>query len=306
MQRILVMMSTYNGSKYLVEQVDSIFNQERVKCVLLIRDDGSKDNTLEVIRNYKNNHPNHDIRLIEGKNVGVAASFRKLAMIAQTEHEQFDYYAFSDQDDIWLPKKLLSGITQIESLPNSQPKGYCSNSTMVNNQMEPIGNLWQNDEPVISKKRILVKNYAQGCTMVFNRAALEKYNQLAFDGVKLHDYLMALVCVFYGQLVYDSSSYLLYRQHESNVVGGIKKEKSRIKVLYNLIAHESHHDIFCQQVLAHFTDLSSDDKKLISIVANYKKNILGRLNLLCSRGIVYYRTWKENVLSGIRIIVGTY
>lgn len=306
MYRVLVLMSTYNGVKFLKEQLDSIINQEGVSCTICIRDDGSKDNTSAFIQQYMEEANDSKIIFIKGCNVGVAASYYELARIACEELETFDYYAYSDQDDIWKPQKIFRAIEFLEKLPKAQANGYCSNSTMINSRMEEIGQLWKKNEPVINKKRILVKNYAQGCTMVFNKVALQKYVQSYFEGEKLHDYLMALVCIYYGKLVYDDNSYLLYRQHESNVLGGFKIEYSNFERFRNLIYYKSNRNVFCQKILCHFKDIDDKDKKVIRIVADYKKSFFCRFRLLLSSQIVYYRSFQENILSAIRIIIGTY
>ena len=103
------MMSTYNGEKYLKEQLDSILNQECVDVNLLIRDDGSSDNTIEIIESYQIEYPN--ITLIKGKNEGVIASFMDVLFVAP----ECSYYAFADQDDVWLPEKISITLAMMQS-----------------------------------------------------------------------------------------------------------------------------------------------------------------------------------------------
>ena len=105
MYEVAVLMSTYNGEKYLREQVKSIFQQEQVKVSLYVRDDGSTDNTIKIINELQKEYDN--IFLIKGENIGWRRSFRYLIDNVPTKYE---YYAFSDQDDFWLKRKLIRAI----------------------------------------------------------------------------------------------------------------------------------------------------------------------------------------------------
>ena len=100
---VTVFMSTYNGEKYLEQQIESILHQEHVKVKLFIRDDGSKDNTIKILRKYSKLS---NIHVIYGDNIGYAKSFLKII----ENNEYTSYYSFSDQDDIWLPNKLHEAI----------------------------------------------------------------------------------------------------------------------------------------------------------------------------------------------------
>ena len=126
MKKIAVILSTYNGEKYLKEQMDSLLSQEGVDITLFVRDDGSTDRTVEMIQSYSDKM---DILLFKESNVGFERSFR--AAVLKTEGRSFDFYAFCDQDDIWYEDKLAKGIDYIESLGNNEPILYCSNQVSV-------------------------------------------------------------------------------------------------------------------------------------------------------------------------------
>lgn len=305
MKKVLVLMSTYNGSKYLKEQIQSILGQKEVECKLLIRDDGSKDGTIELLNSISSTLPEGTISLLLGDNVGVFNSFSSLVRHAVREFPDYDYYAFSDQDDIWLPNKLCSAVKTLSTYPKKKPIAYCSNSTLVDKERNRIKEFWRRNEPKLTKDRILFINYAQGCTMVFNKIALEMYAERSFNLGKLHDYMLALLCIYYGELFYDENSYLLYRQHENNVVGGRKRTYNKFQVIWNLVTFKSNRDEFCRNILNHFTDLTTQDVTRIKRVARYKDNFICKLRLLCYRP-VYYKSFKENVLIGVRILLGTF
>ena len=122
MKNVLVLLSTYNGSRYLQEQIDSVLNQDGVKVVLLIRDDGSTDNTLEILDRNSLNHDN--IFVITGSNCRSAASFMELVYEANRTYPDFDYYAFCDQDDVWCKDKLISAVNKLSESPDDTPSLY--------------------------------------------------------------------------------------------------------------------------------------------------------------------------------------
>ena len=110
---VLIMMSTYNGEKYVSEQIESILAQQHVDITLAIRDDGSNDTTLHILNDYAAKHPN--ISVTAGDNIGYAASFWTLLMQADTS---YDYYAFADQDDLWDANKIAAAIFAIKKTDN--------------------------------------------------------------------------------------------------------------------------------------------------------------------------------------------
>ena len=132
--KVMVLMSTYNGEKYLREQIDSILGQTGVSVKLLIRDDGSKDNTVEIVKQYCKE--NDDIKLVEGKNVGFAESFMELVYRANL-YSDISYFAFSDQDDVWLNDKLISAIHMLEGIhEKNAPNLYFSTARAVDKDLK--------------------------------------------------------------------------------------------------------------------------------------------------------------------------
>ncbi|WP_240782926.1 glycosyltransferase [Escherichia sp. E1130] len=129
-----ILLSSYNGEKYIREQLESI-----IKCYrdfdlhIHIRDDGSVDSTCEIIKNYMSQ--NHSIFLYEGENVGVIASFLWLVK----KVEDYDYYAFCDQDDVWDPLKLIAATTKIAQYEQNTAIGYCSSYNYVDDKLNYIG-----------------------------------------------------------------------------------------------------------------------------------------------------------------------
>lgn len=222
---VAVLMSTYNGEKYLREQMDSLLNQTGVMLEIFVRDDGSTDGTIDILKDYSERNTN--VRLDIGNNVGVGNSFMQLVYSVPNN---FDYYAFSDQDDIWLDNKLSKAIEMIGE--NEGSILYCSNQILIDSSGKEIG-IRYDKTPNLLLEKILVHNKATGCTMVWN-SALQKILGLHLPSEQLlknriHDVWVAMVASVCGNIIYDENSYILYRQHENNVVGA--KESTTLSVL---------------------------------------------------------------------------
>ena len=133
MKTVCVLMSTYNGEKYIVEQIDSILQQENVNVNLLIRDDGSKDKTVEIIKQYL---IDKRVSFVSGDNIGYKKSFLWL----MDNSPNSDYYAFADQDDVWKKDKLFAAVTKLENEDIAEPKLYTSALTRVDENLNYISN----------------------------------------------------------------------------------------------------------------------------------------------------------------------
>ena len=144
---ILVLMSTYNGELYLPEQIESIMQQKDVNVSLLIRDDGSKDNTENIVKQFQGKYPNR-IDFYRGKNLGPAKSYLDLIKTAK----KYEYYAFADQDDYWEKEKLNRAISKIKDANNKNGKVYLSSLHLVDKDLNHIS-YSKIDKKSPSKKR---------------------------------------------------------------------------------------------------------------------------------------------------------
>ncbi|WIV18850.1 glycosyltransferase family 2 protein [Paenibacillus polygoni] len=233
---IQILLSTYNGEKYLEEQLDSLLTQKNVNIHILIRDDGSKDNTVFILHKYASEYPSK-ISVTTGSNLGVKQSFYELLSIASSE---YDYYAFCDQDDVWLSNKLSNAVQKLQEIKN-EPGMYCSSTQMVNEQLEPI-KVW----PTKPRKKLslynsLIENTCVGCTIVLNPEASKLIKQNPpeiMDNMIMHDWWMYLTISALGKVVFDTNPGILYRQHQNNVLGGASesffiKWINRVKRFWN-------------------------------------------------------------------------
>ena len=216
-KKVCVLMSTYNGEKYIEEQIHSILEQKgNFELTLLIRDDGSSDLTRQILEQYSNKNCN--VLWYAGKNLGSTWSFFKLV----DDAPEADYYAFSDQDDYWLPNKINEAL-RILYKNEDIPVLYSGKKRIVDKYLKDIA---QNDvEPEKGLLNALFKrNKASGCTMVFNQAMREllmthKVSQR--NEAIYHDSWAFKLAEIYGKNIFDNNAYILYRQHDNNVAGAI-------------------------------------------------------------------------------------
>lgn len=304
MEDIVVLMSTFNGEVYVSEQIESILNQIGVSVHILIRDDGSIDHTPEIIEKYSEIYP-QKIKFIRGENCGFANSFSKLVSIALEEYPYIKYFSFSDQDDIWLSDKLISAINQIENreLQLNKPIVYCSNTKLVNNDLQEIGLGWDPERTQISKESSLIQNYATGCTMVFNRIAADYYRNFMPQKLRVHDFYLYQLGIFLGIVIWDPIPHILYRQHGTNQIGRpnlIGRMKNRLKGNFRRHILEGQNRNLYKAICS---QLSLDDKNLFLKFINYRDNIASKLSLLFDFKI-HHSSIESDFFYRIKIIFG--
>lgn len=218
MKKVVVMMSTYNGEKYIKDQIESILNQKGVDIELVMRDDGSTDKTLDIINDYLSDSR---CSLLKGHNIGAAMSFMELLFCAP----KADFYSFSDQDDIWKTDKLLIATNKIGSY--DCPMLYHGLAGRVDENLNPLPNI--NYKPKNEFSAALLTS-ATGCTMVFNQQLMDLLRLYKPSYVSMHDAWVYRVCyALGGKVVYDNNSHILYRQHGNNVSGGNMNFRKKIK-----------------------------------------------------------------------------
>ena len=208
--KVLVLMSTYNGERYLREQIDSILGQQGVEVSLLVRDDGSSDATLTILDEYKTSG---QLDYYCGSNLGPARSFMHLLQNAPAS----DYYAFSDQDDKWMDDKLLSATAALEG-HESEPALYFSQTQLVDAELNKIPSVII--RPKLTFGESLIYKFIGGCTMVMNHRLREAVAGFMPEIMPMHDIWIYSIALGIGAFVhFDSRPHILYRQHGDNTVG---------------------------------------------------------------------------------------
>lgn len=217
MKRVNIILSTYNGEKYLPVQLDSILNQTYSNIVLYIRDDGSTDSTVDIINYYQQKYTSERIKIIKDNcgNLGYVKSF--LSIIRNTDDA--DYYAFCDQDDFWFPNKIERAIKYLEMVEERQCALYTSAYAVCDGDLNVIGK-WH--KPTESKELTVGKvlslfdgGWLLGFTCVFNK----RLKELAFDNEAVemysHDiWVQAVNVAFQGKMFIDEEITAYFRRHE--------------------------------------------------------------------------------------------
>ncbi|MFN3068177.1 glycosyltransferase [Serratia sp. J2] len=208
----VVLMSTYNGVRYLQQQLNSLLSLDTSPDIF-IRDDGSTDGTRDILIEYQRN--NNNIKIVYGDNVGVVGGFLNLIKLVE---KKYDYYAFCDQDDFWEKEKILKAINKLEKINGSAL--YCSRLNVVD---EHLKHLFYSNIPKrgLTLANALVENVATGCTLVVNKHGMDIIisHMPRPDKVVMHDWWVYLTISATGQVIFDETSYIKYRQHGENVEG---------------------------------------------------------------------------------------
>lgn len=298
---ILVMLSTYNGEKFLRKQLDSIINQENVSVYLLIRDDGSTDGTLQILDEYKSLYP-HIITIYKGVNIGCARSFRYL-MEQANAFALFlpDFYAFCDQDDIWMNDKLERAANALSIYDSTLPNLFFSHFK----EIDEWGNeLYTEDKAFnFSFGEALIMNPSVGCTQVFNKVCLENSLRCNPPQAILHDWWIYSLCLaLSGNVIYDCDALVLYRQHSSNVLGA--RHISRFRKLYNWLYKKNNN--LCMHLAESIynnygSQMNSVNRRLVRLCLEYKKSIFCRFRLLVS--LSKFKTINRDVNCGFVLSV---
>lgn len=277
--RVCIILSTYNGKKYVCQQLDSIFQSaEDMDIFLYVRDDGSKDDTIQILEEYGKKN-NVEIKIDAGENAGSARSF----LLAIRNCPKADYYAFCDQDDVWLPKKIATAVKQIGD--TEQPILWCSDYQVTDANLNVIlpSALKQ---PIQDDVRSMFYNNVPGCTMVFNWALMQKMRMIEISEIRMHDIMAMNVALITGEIYFEKNPFVLYRQHGDNVLGySHKKIKVRkwIKDKMHLIRCKENYSTaeHARAVLkALGNEMSADQKKEYQLISEMDKSFIKRLRVL--------------------------
>lgn len=276
-------MSTYNGEQYLEEQLQSIINQKfrNICCSveLLVRDDGSKDGTVDILKKYKEKGL---LTYYAGENIGWQKSFWNLLRYA----DDADYYAFSDQDDVWFEDKLSRAVERL-SHEGDIPLLYGSDIISTDKDLYPLKENRVHKKIIPDFPHIIIDNFlTRGCTCVFNRRArlymmeydMEKYYVIG------HDYLAGAIVSLFGNVIYDEEPSMFYRVHENNATAkDFSKIKRFIKRIWIFLSNWEHEISKCaRSIETVYQDKIADNENVdcLYYVAHYREGIGNTINFL--------------------------
>ncbi|NBT55290.1 MAG: glycosyltransferase [Betaproteobacteria bacterium] len=230
--RVAILLCTLHGHLYLEEQLASIEAQTDVDWTIWISDDGSDYRTHEILDRYRQRLTSLQLMVQPGPANGFASNF--LALVCNTDIEA-DYFAYSDQDDIWNPDKLSRAVQSLSSL-DAAPALYCSRTLLVDQANRPLGLSRDFPRPP-SFRNALVQNMCSGNTLVFNQAArallVKAGSQVKVPAHDWWTYLLVTGCG--GQVIYDRNPTVRYRQHEGNLIGATRSWRGTVLRLQQVV-----------------------------------------------------------------------
>ncbi|WP_049156701.1 glycosyltransferase family 2 protein [Klebsiella variicola] len=303
MEKIQVLLATYNGSKYIREQINSILNNfqylQDYDCGIIISDDNSTDNTVNIINECF--HDNEKVRLLSAsRKGGVKNNFTYLI-----EHADADFLFFCDQDDLWLPEKLRIFMDAFNKNTNEKntPLLVHSDLCVTDSLLSPIHKSmfeYQKINKHPSFANLIVSNSITGCVLGINRALLNIIKEKNINESIMHDWYIGLVASCFGRLIFIPKSLILYRQHSNNQVGAKEFSFSEIfnftkvtKIKQSIYLTKMQAELF----LNDFNDtLESKEKQLlVSYIKSFDSNFFLRFNLFFNKGIRKYGFVRNSV-----------
>ena len=287
MASVAVLLSTYNGGRYLGELLDSVLAQKDVDVHVFVRDDGSTDETAEVLRKYRASIDD----VVFGRNVGPAQSFLELVR----GHGGFDYYAYCDQDDVWYENKLKFAVHRLEENGSDEPALFMSTYDVVDDNLSQGFTYDMEFEKPLTLQETIVYRSPSGCTMVFNQCLRDLVAASNPGFVRMHDFWTLLVAeAFHANLVVDQIPLLMYRQHGDNAVGIVPSARVRFARLVQSALHGDNerwrqaHNL----LTSYGNALPMDSKAVLSEVDSYRVRFGNRIRLALDRS---FRTGNRGV-----------
>jgi glycosyltransferase involved in cell wall biosynthesis len=300
---ILILMGTYNGEKYIREQLDSIAAQTHKNWRLVISDDGSTDQTIEIARQWAKEVGEGRVEFRKGPRQGFSKNFLSMAC---DPNLRADFYAFSDQDDIWRENKLRAALNWLTERGQDTPSLYCARTELISQDGIKCG-----FSPLIKKslsfRNALVQNVAGGNTIAFNQSLKNYLERVGVVPAVAHDWwLYQTVTAFAGNIFYDPNPQLLYRQHSAALIGAkntlSKKLRSLKMALMGRFKEHTDQNIVC--LLRAYEQFHPENKRLFDSFCYLRTLTLIKRLLEFRRAGFYRQTIAGNLILIILIAAG--
>jgi len=298
--RVTVLLSTYNGSKFLQQQLDSLYAQTYPNIRILVRDDGSTDSTRTQLASEQ---AKGRIDILEGHvNLGPAFSFFEL--LKNAVGTETEYVAFCDQDDVWHPEKIARAIRKLSGVANDRPAMYCSRVELVDENLKHIG---YTDLPrKIGFGNALLESVTAGCSIVLNREAMTLVGRNLPGKVVIHDWWCYLVVSCFGEVIVDAGATLKYRQHDSNAIG-VANWFTRLARKYRRFFGSGEGHRWMSEQAASLRNIFKDrippaNRRVLDNFVEAKSSWYRRVQLVLS-GDVWRQKWPDDLLRRLLILL---
>lgn len=221
--KIEILLATYNGERYIREQIESVVNQDYDNWVVRACDDGSTDHTYDILKEYQEKFP--DKFIIEKQEKGSGSA--KLNFFHLIKKSTCEYVMCCDQDDVWLRNKISLTMQEMKKIEvPSLPSLIHTDLKVVDDKLQVISESFfahSNLRKKFGYHDLLIQNHVTGCTMMMNRALVDLLNtEMNYEYILMHDWLAAIVATSNGNVGFVDQPTILYRQHAINSVGAKK------------------------------------------------------------------------------------
>ncbi|MDR3392581.1 MAG: glycosyltransferase family 2 protein [Sulfuriferula sp.] len=297
--KVAVLLSTYNGSKFLLQQLDTLYQQTYPDIKILARDDGSSDSTKSLLENER---LKGRVGVLAGSgNLGPALSFFEL--LRQAVLTDTDYVAFCDQDDVWQPEKIARAVSALSEVANSRAAMYCSRVELVDADLKHIS--FGGIPRKIGFGNALVENIATGCTIVMNRTAIDLLCENLPSNPQMHDWWCYLVLSCFGDVIFDPVATIKYRQHGNNTIGVATNALAQYGKRFRRFFGSRKQRAWCSEHAATFMNIYADripspQRRIITQFLAAKSSLWQRLKLVFSSDV-----WRQKRIDNLilRILI---
>ena len=300
---VAILLCSMHGQHFIAEQLESIMAQTHARWTVWVSDDGSEDDTHQIINLYLAKWGPDRISIRPGPSKGYAANFLSLT---RQEIIQARYYAYADQDDVWEPDKLSRAVEWLNTVPADIPALYCSRTRLIDQQGREIG-----FSPLIrwppSFANALVQNISGGNTIVFNEATRNLLREIPEDiGIVAHDWLAyQLVTGCGGRVHFDPYPSVRYRQHCSNLIGSKNGWRNKLWRMKRFLGGQFRHwnDVNIQALRGIFRKLTPDNQRTLDhFSAARNRSLIPRIVGIWRSG-VHRQSFLENLGLCVGVLV---
>lgn len=295
MDRIAILMSTYNGYDYIVEQIESIYEQTYNDFQLYIRDDGSDKEFVEKLKKMREEY--HFV-LFEGENIGFLKSF--MCLLDQVDDAEL--YAFADQDDIWLADKLENAVKwYADNKKDNIPQLYHCAYEVIDDEKNVYSTFYFPNEQY-DFRRSITENHYSGFAMVINERLREYMLKADIDKIGYHDWWAAMIVQAFGQAYSDKKVGALHRTHGDNVT--TFNLFTRTKWLVSTLKEESEiHIRSCEFKRCFGKELNEKNKNILGLFARNKYSLM-----IALKKCLYPKRWRpvlsSEVIMRVLMLIG--
>ena len=285
-----ILLSTYNGERFVKEQIDSLVQQTSPPDYILVRDDGSSDRTLDIIKECTSGSK-ITLEILQGNNIGPARSFVELFDLGLATDATI--FFFCDQDDIWEREKIAQFVERFDK-PDATPQTVFSQLLLVDAVNKPIA---ETTPPArIGFGNSMIENVMTGCALACNRSLIKLLSERKLENPPMHDHLIYITSTLFGKIYYIENPLTRYRQHGSNVLGyststwrSFKGKLRRIMLGKNYKKSE-----LAQNILLAYGDIIPEqERRTLELIAQCRSSRMARLRLAASS-----RLWRQKKFHG--------